>query len=174
MFLSIIYAGSGIPKHWFGTGEDVNRASALEMGSPVLKKLAARQALIKAYFKDICQFVLDQKRIFTDELKGVLWWDFDIEAPEIAVRDDAMAAQSLTAKIDALSAAKLAGAIDAMQLSQAVQDCLADSGIKIPPPDPNALTNTNGLPPLTPPALRPSPPLGNPLLSSYRRIMNES
>lgn len=50
-----ILGGAGIPSHWIGEGE-ANRASAMSMELPTLKKLAAKQKVVVGMFKKILDF----------------------------------------------------------------------------------------------------------------------
>jgi len=59
-FKAQIIAGAGLPEHFFGIGGDVNRATALEMGSPVLRMIEARQGVIRAALTLIFNFQIDQ------------------------------------------------------------------------------------------------------------------
>ncbi|MGQ9370542.1 hypothetical protein [Azospirillum sp. A39] len=56
-----VLGGSTIPEHWYGSGEDVNRASAEEMGGPAEKVLTLRQHLWKGILEDIGSYVIARR-----------------------------------------------------------------------------------------------------------------
>lgn len=60
MFVNHIMGGAGLPAHWYGASDDVNRATAAEMGPPTFRRLAARQRRMIHILTTICQFALDQ------------------------------------------------------------------------------------------------------------------
>ncbi len=47
MMRGLVLGGMGIPSHWFGQGEDVNRASAESMDQPTIKKMTRRQRTVR-------------------------------------------------------------------------------------------------------------------------------
>ena len=87
-------AGAGFPEHWFSEGGNVNRASALEMGEPTLKTLLERQGYIAFMLRQVLEFVLDQA-IVAGTLAETASRRFQVQMPEMSVRDLAKAAQAL-------------------------------------------------------------------------------
>jgi hypothetical protein len=57
-----VLGGSSIPEHFFGSGGDVNRATAGAMGDPFEKTLTLRQGFWKAVLEEVASFVIGQKR----------------------------------------------------------------------------------------------------------------
>ncbi len=54
-------SGSGYPMHWlFGQGEDINRASAMEMGEPTYRMLKRRQTYVRHMFQFMFRFQIEQ------------------------------------------------------------------------------------------------------------------
>lgn len=51
-----ILGGAGIPVHWYGEGEDSNKASATEMGTPVFRRLKTRQLVVKTMLLSLCRY----------------------------------------------------------------------------------------------------------------------
>ncbi len=58
MLRNHVLGGAGIPVHWYSEGEDVNRASATEMSTPVLRRLKTRQFFIKAMFLQVARYAV--------------------------------------------------------------------------------------------------------------------
>jgi hypothetical protein len=53
-----VFGGATVPMHWFGDGENANRASAEAMGDPTLKVLAMRQDTWKAILEMLATLVI--------------------------------------------------------------------------------------------------------------------
>lgn len=58
--LNHVMGGAGLPSHWYGASDDVNRASAAEMSEPVLKRLTKRQQTVRHLLATLVRFALDQ------------------------------------------------------------------------------------------------------------------
>jgi len=86
MLRAHILGGAGYPPHWFAGGEGITRATALEMGTPVYKKLKARQKYFKFMIEYILRFAVDQA-----EIKGKLTKDddhsFQVLVPRLLEKD---------------------------------------------------------------------------------------
>src|SRR5574337_816073 len=82
-----ILGSKGYPSHWYGGGEDVNKASALEMQAPAYKMLSFKQC----YFKYILQSLINyQIQSFATKDKvnySDSKYDYEIITPELAVKD---------------------------------------------------------------------------------------
>ena len=61
--LGLILGGMGYPVHWYGFGDDANRATATVQANPTEKTLEHDQAIVEAMFLQMCQFVADQAEI---------------------------------------------------------------------------------------------------------------
>lgn len=99
LFRNHILSGDGWPEHWFSGGGDVNRASAAEMGEPIVKSLTARQRVVIRMIRTMQAYNL-QSRVAAGSLTRTVtigegeqqrtvapWEAFEISAPEIASRD---------------------------------------------------------------------------------------
>lgn len=60
LFRNMILGGAGFPPHWFAGGEGITRATALEMATPVMKRLKTRQRYFKYMIQYIFKFVIHQ------------------------------------------------------------------------------------------------------------------
>lgn len=81
-----LLGGAGFPEHWFADGGNVNRATALSMGDPTLKKLTARQRYFKYMIKHIFRFVLDQA-VIAGRLPRDIDLSFSVDMPELSIKD---------------------------------------------------------------------------------------
>ena len=114
----MILAAPGLPLHWFGD-QDANKATAVEMGSPAIKRLSARQLYVKYMIEHILRFVIDQAVIAgvlvepeLDANGNEARHEFKIIRPEISVRDNEQAANALLSATQAITMVWQAGLID--------------------------------------------------------------
>lgn len=103
-----VAAGSFTSIHDFGTGEDVNRASAYEMNSPRDKFYTERQSYVISCVQDLLEFVRDQALIFRpedfadvpEEERGVY-----VETEQVSMRDETRRASALVSYMTAIATA---------------------------------------------------------------------
>ncbi len=133
MFREMILAGTGIPKHWLGSGVDVNRASAMQMDTPAQRWLQGRQKKFIDQMRQMYQFVIDQQLLLTEKLSGLSdeELEFEVTAPEVATKDEMERSQTLVNKINALAAAHMGRGISDLQFADATVQALRDSGFDI-------------------------------------------
>lgn len=60
LILSLIATGAGAPKTWMNGTMDVNRATAVEVGVPGFKRLAARQKYVLGMIRQLVTYALDE------------------------------------------------------------------------------------------------------------------
>lgn len=98
LFRNHVLGGSTIPEHWFGSGGDVNRATAGEMGEPTFKVMTLKQQGWKHFLEEIGRYVLEQAKE-RGALKGYdpESEDWTVEAifPELTARDTTKYAAAL-------------------------------------------------------------------------------
>ena len=88
LFRNHILGPFGYPEHWYGGGGDVNRATAVEMGTPTFKMLSSKQK----YFKYLLESILDYqiamglktRYLNMPEEKA---YDYEVIVPELSVKD---------------------------------------------------------------------------------------
>jgi len=61
--LKFILGGLGLPKHWYGSGDETNRATAQAQGDPTWKTLKRRQAYVRHMILFMLRFARDQAEI---------------------------------------------------------------------------------------------------------------
>lgn len=98
-----ILTRAGYPEHWFTEGRSTNRATAIEMGLPTLKKLQAKQRVLKYILEDMLRYVLDQA-IIAGQLKGIAEEKrkFSVDFPKISEEDISLVASTLNVAAGAL------------------------------------------------------------------------
>lgn len=99
--LTHIVGTFGFPEHWFGRGEAATRATAKEMGEPVIKSLTSRQRYFREMLRDMLKFVIDQA-IIAGKLKEPINRKFVLNMPDVSVRDTGTAAMALMQACQAL------------------------------------------------------------------------
>lgn len=152
VLLEHLAAGAGYPKHWLSSAEDVNRATAAEMGLPTLRRLATRQRYFLACVHRMIRFVLERAveagRLRVDA-DGKLpahdedgretserhrpWELVELHAPELSPKDVASAGQTLRSVVEALVIAEEAGWIGREPIRQVLASLLALLGIDYDP-----------------------------------------
>lgn len=148
MILEHIAAGAGLPKHWLSSAEDVNRATALEMGAPTVRRLQARQRYFTRCVQRMVQFavqravaaqrlapevpVFDEDGNETEKLKAP-WELVQIHSPEISPRDTEKAGGLLVNVANALAVAEAQGWTGTRVNRQAIAQVLSMLGVDFDP-----------------------------------------
>lgn len=101
--LTFILGGVGIPRHWYGWGDETNRATAEAQGSPTWRTLETDQDQARDMVMEMLHFARDQAEIAgawksQAEGDGVI----TLPMPEMASRDVATIAQAMAQVATAL------------------------------------------------------------------------
>lgn len=100
LFKGHIISGRTLPEHWFGTGGDVNRATAGEMDEPTFMVLTERQTYLGYVLSEICTYVIRMKMRTTLGIELEQWPDPEdlmpvAEWPEMVTADTTAYATAL-------------------------------------------------------------------------------
>lgn len=151
VLLEHIAAGAGFPKHWLSSAEDVNRATALEMASPTVRRLSQRQRYFTSAVREILRFVLDKaiaSGALTTKDGKVPAYDEDgnvteemhepidlvqVHGPEISPKDVVAAGQLFVNAANALAVAETQGWLGKDPIRQVVAVVLAMLGYDYDP-----------------------------------------
>lgn len=108
-----ILSAVGLPPHWFGESQ-ANRSTAMEMGSPALKRLQARQLFFKYVVEFIMTFVVDQAIIAKtiEPPPADAPYSVEVYVPEMSSKNLTQASTSMLNVTQALTIAVAAGFID--------------------------------------------------------------
>lgn len=79
-----ILAGGGIAEHWLASGGDVNRATAKEMATPILRRLTRYQAIFFRFIEQVVEYARD-RAIAAGAIPGV---NIDSEGIDIKIIPD--------------------------------------------------------------------------------------
>ncbi|MEW6210785.1 MAG: hypothetical protein AB1631_20640 [Acidobacteriota bacterium] len=86
-----ILGAFGLSDFYFGVTEGANRASSENLDQPIAKGFTSRQRVVKAIFRETIDFVIDQRLLRSPYRaafqSGRRSRKFEIEMPEISVRD---------------------------------------------------------------------------------------
>jgi len=129
---SMILAGFGFPPHWFAEGGDVNRATALEMGDPALKMLTRRQRDVKYQLEEMLRYVISAK-IAAGALPENINQAFEVQMPELSVKDQGKIATALSQTVSALSLARAEGLVDEETAANALAIQIQQLGVEADP-----------------------------------------
>jgi hypothetical protein len=132
--LLFILGTAGVPLHWFGEGDNTNRASAEAMARPTRKGFEALQDEIKWNVEEMLTYVLDMAIL----AKGLpdLKYKVVVQMPQIAVSDTAGDMTALKTCGDALAVALGQSVIQTDQAVKIFQSVADQLGIDIPKPQP--------------------------------------
>ena len=88
LFRNHILGPFSYPEHWYGGGGDVNRATAVEMGTPTFKTLSSKQRHFKYILESIFDYQIEMglksRFLRISEEKA---YDYEVIVPELSVRD---------------------------------------------------------------------------------------
>ncbi len=128
--LGLILGGMGFPVHWYGFGDDANRATATVQAEPTVKSLEHDQNIVKNLFISMCQFAADQA-----EIGGIYKADEDTEItlnlPEITTKDISRITTSINQLVMGLLAAADAGWISKETAATAFAKLVEELGIEL-------------------------------------------
>jgi hypothetical protein len=127
--LGLILGGMGFPVHWFGYGDDANRATAVAQATPTTKSLEHDQGIIQDMLLHMCQFAADQA-----EIAGSYTPDEDMEItldmPEVTTKDLTMITASMQALVVSLVNAQDSGWISQETAAQAFARIMSELDIQ--------------------------------------------
>ncbi len=109
MMRGLVLGGMGIPSHWFGQGDDVNRASAESMDQPTIKKMTRRQRTVRHILQALADKQLEEARRAGRLTDAAVQAGVRPVLPEISVRDTEKISQSLLRVSEALDLATRRG-----------------------------------------------------------------
>lgn len=112
MIKNYILGGAGFPEHFFAEGGETTRATAAEMGEPVVKHLTSRQVFVQAMLIQIVEFVIDQA-ILAGRLPRSINRAFDMNFPELSSKDVSKFGTVLVQTAQALLIAQEQGWVEA-------------------------------------------------------------
>ncbi len=95
MMRGLVLGGMGIPSHWFGQGDDVNRASAESMDQPTIKKMTRRQRTVRNILQAMADKQLEEAHRAGRITEAALRAGARPVMPEISIKDTEKMSQAL-------------------------------------------------------------------------------
>lgn len=132
LFRNHILGAMGYPEHWFGGGGDVNRATAVEMGTPAFKTLSSKQRYVKYILETILEHVitkaLDANYLRVTEPDA---YDFSVITPELSSKDVTKYASMMQQVVASLVSAEMQGWIDRQTAQKIFANLINYFGVEI-------------------------------------------
>jgi len=149
LFKMQILGGAGYPEHWFGSGDRTNRATALTMGEPTLKKLKSRQKSVKYMLVNILNYVIDQA-ILAKRLNSDVDRTFKVIPSPIVSRDNKDMANSIGNLVDGLEKATIKKWLSDKQAKRIFNSVISQLGSPIESTDQELDESDDGEPVMLP------------------------
>ncbi len=133
LLLAFIATGLGLPKTWLNSLDDVNRATAAEVGEPAFRRLVSRQRFVRYMIREVINFVLDQAKIagtLTAE-RPDSGWAFAVDMPELRTKDMQSAATTLFQSLQGITLAINEGVLDRQTAQEATALLLGQIGLEV-------------------------------------------
>lgn len=128
--LGLVLGGLGFPVHWFGYGDDANKATAAVQADPTTKTLEHDQGIVQDMFLTIMQFVADQAEILGRWSPGAEY-EMDFDLPEVSVKDISRISASASQLVMALLTAVGEGWLSKETAAKAFARVLSELDIQI-------------------------------------------
>lgn len=133
LFRNHVMGGATLPEHWYGSGGDVNRATAGEMGEPTFKMMTMRQTYIGYILTMIGQYVIRQWELAHSRREPDLSspvYEFTVQFPEMTTRDTTKYATALLSVTQASAMLINAGIITRERALQIIEKMTARIGVE--------------------------------------------
>lgn len=130
--LTYILGGLGLPRHWYGYGDETNRATAQEQSAPTWRSLQTDQDIVRDVILEMLLFARDQAEIagtyHPKEDDKVL-----VQMPEMGTRDVEAISRSLNAVATALTMVDVLGLMSRERAMEIWAKVVSELGIEIDP-----------------------------------------
>jgi hypothetical protein len=145
--LTFILGGAGLPRHWYGYGDETNRATAAAQGDPTWRSLEHDQDVVHDLFVGFLEFQRDQAWLAgawqpEDPAQKPEDVACEIVMPEMTSKDLTAVASAASALILALTQARDNGWITNETAAQAWAKVMAELDIEIDPVEELKATGT--------------------------------
>jgi hypothetical protein len=131
--LGLILGGMGFPVHWYGFGDDANRATAVAQSNPSEKSLEHDQGIVKNMLLNMCQFAIDQAVIAGKLDDAGEEYELALNLPKVSVKDTAGISASLSQLVQVLSVATDRGWLQEITAVTILSNVLSELDMDIDP-----------------------------------------
>jgi len=122
--------GLGLPRHWYGYGDETNRATAQAQNDPTWRTMEQDQDGVRDMFVEMLTFARDQA-----EIAGGFEWqegtDLDLTMPEMTVRDMASLSASASGLATALMIAEDRGWLSRETAAEVFSRVVSEMGVDV-------------------------------------------
>lgn len=94
--LDYVLGSASVPRMWFGSGGDTNRATAVEQGSPIHRRIKKIAAQFREHLRQLCAYVVYVGQLSSDVPQTVNPSDIEVTTPDVATRDSVRDVQEVT------------------------------------------------------------------------------
>ena len=130
MLKNYIGVGAGLPPHYLGEEGSANRATASEMGVPVVQGLKSRQAEIRCFLTELLDYVIDAA-IMAGQVDSTVDRRFDVVLPTIWGVDTGRISDATTKLSMSLDAAVNNGWINNEEAGAVFRHTLGQLGVDL-------------------------------------------
>ena len=128
-----VLGGLGYPRHWYGSGDGTNRATAVAQGSPTWRSLAHDQGIVKDLLMNMCEFARDQAVIAQTISEKDAETAIELNMPEMAQKQTVEAVQAFVQLVSGIIAALADKLISKETAVMATNKMLAELDIEVDP-----------------------------------------
>jgi hypothetical protein len=128
--LTFNLGGLGLPRHWYGHGDETNRATAQAQGDPTWRTMEHDQDEVRDMFMTMLTFAKDQAAIAGREVGDS---DIDLTMPEMTSKDLVSISTAATGLATALMTAQDQGWMSRERSAEAWAKLMAEFDIEIDP-----------------------------------------
>ena len=122
--------GLGLPRHWYGYGDETNRATAQAQNDPTWRTMEHDQDSVRGMFVEMLTFVRDQA-----EIAGGFEWQegaaVDLTMPEMTVRDVASLSTAASGLATALMVAEDRGWLSRETAAEVFARVVGEMGVEV-------------------------------------------
>lgn len=129
--LAFNLGGLGLPSHWYGKGDETNRATAQAQGDPTWKTMEHDQRGVHDLFLELLTFARDQA-----ELARTVDWesgDIEVQMPEMTTKDTVAVATAAATLSTALMVAAEQGWMTQEHATEVWSKLMAEFDVEIDP-----------------------------------------
>lgn len=131
---TFVLGGLGLPRHWFGHGDETNRATAQAQGDPTWRSLETAQDIVRDLIVLFLELARDQAAIAGNVLlEGEEAPEIDVVMPEMTSKDLTAVASAASALASALMVAEQQGWISKDKAAEAWSRMMAELGVEVDP-----------------------------------------
>lgn len=128
--LTFILGGLGLPRHWYGHGDETNRATAQAQGDPTWRSMEHDQGIVQGIILSMLQFVRDQAEIAGHWMSAENS-EITVTMPEMTTKDMAAISATISQLVTVFMAAEVQGWITRRTAVEVLAKAISELGVEI-------------------------------------------